>query len=68
MLIYLRGFLYKNIQITEHSMITTGKGKGKVVPVLNQVPIHEDVLGKWRFRFTPPPLYPRGKSLGIHWT
>jgi hypothetical protein len=28
------------------------KGKGKVVPVLNQAPHNEDVLGEWRYGST----------------
>jgi hypothetical protein len=28
------------------------KGKGKVAPVLNQAPCHEDVLGEWRYSST----------------
>jgi hypothetical protein len=28
------------------------KGKGKVVPVLNEAPRHEDVLGEWRYSST----------------
>jgi hypothetical protein len=26
-----------------------GKGKGKVVPVLNEAPRHEGVLGEWMY-------------------
>jgi hypothetical protein len=26
------------------------KGKGEVVPVLNEAPRHEDLLGEWRYR------------------
>jgi hypothetical protein len=52
--------------------------KGKVVPVLNWAPRHEDVLvdgsiapcildldtrSGWVVRFTPRPLYPRGNSI-----
>jgi hypothetical protein len=29
-----------------------GKDKGKVVPVLNQAPRHEGVLGRWRYSTT----------------
>jgi len=38
----------------ENPLVTTKgkKGKGKVVPVLNQVPRHEDVLGARRCRST----------------
>jgi hypothetical protein len=28
------------------------KGKGKVVPVLNQAPHHEDILGEWKYSST----------------
>jgi hypothetical protein len=56
----------------------TNKGKGKVVPVLNLAPRHEEVLGsggiapcildlgirwRWVVNFTGrPPLYPQGES------
>jgi hypothetical protein len=28
------------------------EGKGKVVPVFNEAPRHEDVLGEWRYSYT----------------
>jgi hypothetical protein len=34
------------------NLLLRDKGKGKVVPVLNQAPRHEDVLREWRYRFT----------------
>jgi hypothetical protein len=59
------------------------KGKGKVVPVLNQAPRHEDVLGEWRYSSThsltsavdgddwsasrPGRFTPREGAPGTHW-
>jgi hypothetical protein len=58
------------------------KGKGNVVPVLNQAPLHEDVLGsggtaprildlgtrrRWVVSFTPRPLYLQGESPWYPW-
>jgi hypothetical protein len=31
---------------------SNGKGKGKVVPVLNEAPYREDILGEWRYSST----------------
>jgi hypothetical protein len=63
--------------------VTDSKGKGKVVPVLNSAPRHEDVLGEWRYSSThsltstlhggewsasrPARFTPRERALGIHW-
>jgi len=53
-------------------------GKGKVAPVLNQVPRHEDIgesggiaphildlstRWRWAVSFTPPSLYSQGKNV-----
>jgi hypothetical protein len=37
---------YKIIFIISCTLISV-KGKGKVIPGLNQAPSHEDVLGEW---------------------
>jgi len=57
--------------------MSVAEDKGKIVPVLNQVPCHEDVFctklsttprheDGWGVKlvvsFTPRPLYPQGKS------
>jgi len=34
-----------------HIWLEDLKGKGKVVPLLNRAPRHEDVLGEWRYSF-----------------
>jgi hypothetical protein len=60
------------------------KGKGKVVPVLNEAPRHEGVLGEWRYSIThsltsaldggewsatrPGRFTPRERASGTHWT
>jgi hypothetical protein len=59
-------------------------GKGKHVPVLKEAPLHEGVLGQWRYNSThsltsaldggewsasrPGRFTPRGRAPGIHWT
>jgi hypothetical protein len=60
----------------------SNKGKGKVVPVLNQAPRHEGVLGVWRYSSTQSltlaldgigqlhaqaALHPRERTPGTHW-
>jgi len=51
------------------------KDKGEVLPVLHQVPRHEDIRcltsttplwrkGEWRYSSVPPPLYSRYPSDG----
>jgi hypothetical protein len=60
-----------------------GKGEGKVVPVLNQAPRHEDVVGEWRYSSThsltsaldggewsasrPSRFTPTKRAPGTHW-
>jgi hypothetical protein len=59
------------------------KGKGKVVPVLNEAPRHEDLLGEWRYNSKhsltsaldggewstslPGRFTPRERAPGTHW-
>jgi hypothetical protein len=69
--------MYTNF-LSENSEDLEVDGKGKVVPVFNQAPRHEGVLGsggiapcildlgtrwRWVVSFTPRSLYPQGKSL-----
>jgi hypothetical protein len=43
------GFIVRK---TITSVVKGVKGKGKVVPVLNEAPRHEDVLREWRYSST----------------
>jgi hypothetical protein len=48
-----------------HTSCFIKRVKGKVVPVLNEAPRHEDVLGEWRYSSTPRPLYPQGLEVMV---
>jgi hypothetical protein len=39
-------------RLSYHALIYLSRCKGKVVPVLNYAPRHEDVLGEWRYNST----------------
>jgi hypothetical protein len=37
------------VSVDNVNIMDEGKGKDKVVPVLNKAPRHENVLGEWRY-------------------
>jgi hypothetical protein len=37
---------------TQTTILQQGKGKGKVAPLLNKAPRHEDILGEWKYSST----------------
>jgi hypothetical protein len=48
---WLIDFVLRRVSVWDY-LLTYKLGKGKVVPVLNQAPRHEGVLGEWKYRST----------------
>jgi hypothetical protein len=48
---YLR-FINDELPTVVVIVVIKGKDKSKFVPVLNQVPLHKEALGEWRYGFT----------------